>query len=212
MMLSAALFRQVPSVAAAVSSLAPSFAGASSANLCRTWAQDQNKNQRQQLRWVTKKRQHRMAKRKRKEELAAKGIFPPKPHMYIPRDSPVLNSVSKEERDADSKRQDEIAALELKARMELVQEPLMRFGFDQDLVMSDRVRKLLATSNGNQKEVVKTQKQRGMQIFQLREGDTGSSAVQGTYHASREVLFLRSILAVEVNLSFLLHASVQLLH
>ena len=179
MMLPAAFFRRAPAVAAAVSTIAPSLAAAtSSSNLSRTWPQCQH--QHQQSRTVTKKRQHRMAKRKRKEELAAKGIFPPKPHMYIPKDSPVLNAVSKEERDADSKRQDEIAAAELKARMELVQEPLMRFGFDEDLVMSDRVRKLFDLNNGNQKEVVRTQKQRGMQIFQLREGDTGSSAVQGT--------------------------------
>ena len=177
MMLSAALFRRAPAVAAAVSTISPSFGAATSSNLSRTWPQSQH--QHQQLRSVTKKRQHRMAKRKRKEELAANGIFSPKPHMYIPRDFPVLNAVSKEERDADSKRQDEIAAAELKARMELVQEPLMRFGFDEDLVMSDRVRKLFDLNNGNQKEVVKTQKQRGMQIFQLREGDTGSSAVQG---------------------------------
>ena len=176
-MLSAALFRQAPSVAAAVRSLAPSFGGTSAVNLCNTLSP--NQSQFQQVRWVTKKRQHRMAKRKRKEELAAKGIFPPKPHMYIPRDNPVLNAVSKEDREADSKRQDEVAARELKARMELVQEPLMRFGFDQDLVMSDRVRKLFDLNNGNQKEVIKTQKQRGMQIFQMREGDTGSSAVQG---------------------------------
>ena len=30
----------------------------------------------------------------------------------------------------------------------------------------------------NQKEVIKAQKQRGMELFQVREGDTGSSAVQ----------------------------------
>lgn len=43
--------------------------------------------------------------------------------------------------------------------------------------MSDRVRKLFDLSNGNQKEVVTAQKQRGMELFQIREGDTGSSAV-----------------------------------
>ncbi len=44
--------------------------------------------------------------------------------------------------------------------------------------MSDRVKRLLDLRNGNQKEVVASQKKRGMELFQLREGDTGSSAVQ----------------------------------
>jgi hypothetical protein len=136
--------------------------------------------QQQQVRWITKKRQHRQAKHKHKEELASKGVFPPKPHMYIPRDTPVINAVSRDERDADSKRQDEIAAKELKAKLDIVKEPLLRFGFNgENLVMSDRVRKLFDLHNGNQSEVVKAQKQRGMELFQLREADTGSSAVQG---------------------------------
>jgi hypothetical protein len=92
----------------------------------------------------------------------------------------VINAVSREERDADSKRQDEIAADELKARMEIVKAPLMRFGFNgEDLVMSDRLKKLFDLQNGSQQEVVKAQKERGMEIFQRREADTGSSAVQG---------------------------------
>lgn len=128
---------------------------------------------------VTKKRLHRQGKRKRKEELAVKGIFPPKPHMYIPVDTPVINAVSREERDAESKRSDELAAKELKERMEVVKEPLMRFGFSEEsLKMSDRVKKLFDLQNGNQQEVIKAQKKRGMELFQMREGDTGSSAVQ----------------------------------
>jgi small subunit ribosomal protein S15 len=135
----------------------------------------------QQVRTVTKKRVHRQKKRKLKEELAARGIFPPKPPNFIPKDTPVINAVSKEERLADSRRQDELAAQELKERMQQQKEnnPLvLRFGFTDDLVMSDRVRKLLDLHNGNQMEVVKAQKQQAMEIFQEREGDTGSSAVQ----------------------------------
>lgn len=91
-----------------------------------------------------------------------------------------MNAISREERDAESKRQDELAAKELQAKMEIVKAPLLRFGFNgESLKMSDRVRKLLDLHNGNQCEVVKAQKQRGMELFQLREGDTGSSAVQG---------------------------------
>ena len=44
--------------------------------------------------------------------------------------------------------------------------------------MTDRVRQLLSLKNGSQSEVVANQKRRGMELFQLREGDTGSSAVQ----------------------------------
>lgn len=129
---------------------------------------------------VTKKRVHRQEKRKRKDELAAKGVFPPKPHMYMSVDTPVINAVSREERDAESKCSDELAAQELKERMEVVKEPLMRFGFSGDnLKMSDRVKKLFDLQNGNQQEVIKAQKKRGMELFQMREGDTGSSAVQG---------------------------------
>lgn len=131
---------------------------------------------------VTKKRQHRQAKRKRKEELAERGIFPPKPLNYIPVDTPVVNAVSRPERDAESKRQDVIAAEELKAKMDIVQAPLLRFDFNgEDLIMSETVKKLFDLHNGNQSEVVKAQKQRGMGLFQLREGDTGSSATQGTF-------------------------------
>mmetsp|Transcript_469 Transcript_469/g.1148 ORF Transcript_469/g.1148 Transcript_469/m.1148 type:complete len:249 (+) Transcript_469:75-821(+) len=137
----------------------------------------------QQIRTVTKKRIHRQEKRKRKEELASQGIYPPKPQNYIPLDTPVLNAVSKEERLADSRRQDERAAQELQERMQFQKDnkpELLRFGFvdSSDLVMSDRVKKLLNLHNGNQKEVVKAQKQQAMEIFQVREGDTGSSAVQ----------------------------------
>lgn len=176
MMLSSMIARRAPMATAAVKSMvAPSltaFPGVTQFH--------QPNQQQQQVRWVTKKRQHRQIKRQRKAELAAKGIFPPKPNNYIPKDMPVMNAVSREERDAESKRQDELAAKELQGKMEIVKAPLMRFGFNGEaLRMSDRVRKLFDLHNGNQTEVVKAQKQRGMELFQLREGDTGSSAVQG---------------------------------
>lgn len=179
MMLSSFLARQAPATVAAIKTLvAPSLVAFPIDSTQH--ALGVVSNTQQQVRWVTKKRVHRQEKRKRKAELAAKGIFPPKPLGYIPRDAPVINAVSREERDAESRRQDEIAAKELKGRMEIVQAPLMRFDFNgEDLVMSDRVKMLFDLQNGNQSEVVKAQKQRGMEIFQRREADTGSSAVQG---------------------------------
>jgi hypothetical protein len=186
MMMSSVLARRAPAMMAAVKmAVAPSLvcfpvdAAASQHNSTT----NQQLHQQLQVRcMVTKKRVHRQVKHQRKSELAEKGIFPPKPNNYIPKDTPVINAVPRAQRDADSKRQDEIAAQELKGKMEIVKAPLMRFGFSdtgKDLVMSDRVQKLFDMNNGNQSEVVKAQKQRGMELFQVREGDTGTSAVQG---------------------------------
>lgn len=184
-MFSSLLARRVPGAFSSVKSIiAPSasvfpgsfgvFQGTTSLQLPVLLGQQQH-----QVRWVTKRRQYRQLKKQRKAALAAKGIFPPKPYNFIPKDTPVLNAVSREERDAESKRQDEIAAKELQAKMQIVKAPPMRFGlYGEGLRMSDRVRKLFDLHNGNQKEVVQAQKQRGMEIFQLREADTGSSSVQ----------------------------------
>jgi len=49
---------------------------------------------------------------------------------------------------------------------------------DPDIEISPKVRKLLDLTNGSTREVVKEQKRKGMELFQQREGDTGSSAVQ----------------------------------
>lgn len=72
-----------------------------------------------------------------------------------------------------------MASAAMKSKIE-TQDEVLRFDFT-GLQMSDRVKKLFDLTNGNQKEVVKAQKRRGMELFQLREGDTGSSAVQGEY-------------------------------
>lgn len=182
MMLSSLIARRVPSAVSAVKGLVtPSITALPGLSAFQTFHPHQP-HQQQQVRWVTKKRQHRQLKKQRKTILEAKGIFPPKPPNYMPKDAPVVNAVSRVERDAESRRQDELAAKELQAKMEIVKAPLMRFGFNGEaLKMSDRVRKLFDLHNGSQEEVVQAQKQRGMEIFQLREGDTGSSAVQGTH-------------------------------
>merc|ERR1712157_359365 len=46
------------------------------------------------------------------------------------------------------------------------------------LVMNDKVKKLFELNNASNKEIVKSQKKRAMELFQSREGDTGSSIVQ----------------------------------
>ena len=112
----------------------------------------------------TKRRQRKkMIERQRRVEqgLPAK----PKPPRYIPKDTPVINALSRVERDQESQRFDAEAAEEMKAKMTAQSEKneVMRFGFD-GLVMSDRVKRLFDLKNGSQSEVVRSQKQRGMEV------------------------------------------------
>lgn len=135
-----------------------------------------------QVRTITKRKKRLLLKKAEKAALAEKGIFPRKPPMYIDRNAPVVNALSRADRDAEAKQANQQASVELKERMEKTEkteEPILRFHME-GLEMSDRVRQLFDLTNGNQSEVVKAQKQRGMELFQIREGDTGSSAVQGT--------------------------------
>jgi hypothetical protein len=137
----------------------------------------------QQVRTIkmTKRKRHILAKKKKWAELAAQGIFPPNPPNFIDPNTPVMGAKSREDRNADAKAADDRASLELKERMTAAPaEPLLRFHME-GLTMTDRVRKLFDLTNGNQSEVVKAQKLRGMELFQLRDGDTGSSAVQGEF-------------------------------
>ena len=126
---------------------------------------------------ITKTKKRRIIKKKRKAADALRGIFPPKPIGYIDKLTPVENSIPRQERLKIAQAEEERAAKELNDKLEAHKEPLLRHHFS-GLQMSDRVRKLFDLSNGNQKEVVSAQKQRGMELFQIREGDTGSSAVQ----------------------------------
>ena len=132
----------------------------------------------------TKRRLKRMARAKKRAELREKlGVKDPrpKPPKYIPRDLPVVNAQTDEEIKAEIRANDIKVTEELNAKLKAAQETkLLRFHMS-GLQMSDRVRKLFDLQNGNQKEVIKAQKQLGMEVFQLRPGDTGSSAVQGTF-------------------------------
>lgn len=126
---------------------------------------------------MTKTKKRRLLKNRRKAADALRGVFPPKPPGYIDKNTRVINSIPRQERLAIAQEKEEQAAKELNDKLAMHQESLQRFHFD-GLQMSDRVRKLFDLANGNQKEVVAAQKQRGMELFQMREGDTGSSAVQ----------------------------------
>ena len=125
---------------------------------------------------ITKTKKKRIIKKRKKAADALRGIFPPKPLRYIDKHTPVINAIPREQRLEIARAKEEAAAKELHEKLSRHQEPLLRFHFE-GLKMSDRVRKLFELSNGNQKEVVTAQRQRGMELFQIREGDTGSSAV-----------------------------------
>ena len=100
------------------------------------------------------------------------------PPKYIAKDTPVINAMTRQERDDESVSFDVASASEMKEKIttQNEQEDALRFGFD-GLVMSDRVKKLLDLKNGSQREVVSSQKTRGMELFQLREGDTVSNII-----------------------------------
>jgi small subunit ribosomal protein S15 len=135
---------------------------------------------------MTKAKKKRIGKRIAVQRILASGrTIPPKRHppTFVPKDTPVLNSVSRDEQIAKAAEFDRTSAIQLKLRMEQVQAaPTARFHFDEQPSLmesaSPKVRQLLQLSNGSQSEVVKAQKKKGMTLFQLRDGDTGSSAVQ----------------------------------
>lgn len=137
---------------------------------------------------VTKTRRRRDAKKKLKARLAELGIEQRPPSWHIPRDTPIVNALSKEERSRESREYDQKASALMKEKIGQ-QAEVLRFDFT-GLRMSDRVRKLFDLTNGSQKEVVKAQKKRGMELFQLREGDTGSSAVQGEFYCGYLIVLL----------------------
>jgi small subunit ribosomal protein S15 len=136
-------------------------------------------HQQQRFRW-TKAKKKRFARHDLREILEQQGKPLPKPPYFFPKDTPVVNAISAEEREVDRVEHDLRASEDLQARRVMQQEEgktLARHHFS-GVPMSDRVAKLFNLQIGNQKEVVMAQKQRGMELFQLREGDTGSSAVQ----------------------------------
>mmetsp|Transcript_28702 Transcript_28702/g.61208 ORF Transcript_28702/g.61208 Transcript_28702/m.61208 type:complete len:245 (-) Transcript_28702:246-980(-) len=137
-------------------------------------------DQQSRYKGYTKTKQRQREKMVERERRVAKGLpAKPRPPKFLSKDLPVINALTREERDDESKKSDAAAALEMKTKMtnQTDVEENMRFQFD-GLVMSDRVRRLFELKNGSQREVVTSQKRRGMELFQLREGDTGSSAVQ----------------------------------
>ena len=139
-----------------------------------------HQNQQQQVRFkVTKAKLKRRIRHKRRAAWAEKGKEIPKPPGYMPRDTLVENVIPREVVEERIREHDALVKRELEERRaKLLNVTPLRYQMT-GLKMSDRVRKLFDLNNGNQSEVVQYQKQSGMRLFEVREGDTGSSAVQG---------------------------------
>ena len=115
---------------------------------------------------MTKTKRRQRDKMFDREKRVARGLpAKPNPPKYIPRDRPVIGAMTREERDDEARRSDAAAAEELKVKIakQVEAEENLRFQFD-GLEISDRVRKLFALRNGSQREVVWSQKRRGMEV------------------------------------------------
>lgn len=150
-------------------------------------------HQQQRFRW-TKAKKKRFARYDRRQLLEKEGIPLTKPPYYFPIDTPVVGAVTEEDRIAESAQFDEAASSALASKQAAQKIVLRHHMSDSEnagapatiaatprtlkLQMSDRVRQLFDLHNGCQREVVQAQKKRGMELFQMRPGDTGSSAVQ----------------------------------
>ena len=135
--------------------------------------------QQERFNW-TKAKKKRYARFERRKQMAAKGIALPNPPYYTPiEETPVVNAVNRLAQQQALAEKDAEVAAELQERLakQKEQPPFLRYHMT-GLTMSDRVRRLFDLANGNQREVVQAQKQQGMELFQLREGDTGSTPVQ----------------------------------
>ena len=141
----------------------------------------------------TKQRLKRAARAEKRAELRETlGVADPrpKPPKYIPRDLPVVNAQSNEEKQAIIRAHDIKVTEELRAKLKAAQETKLLRANMTGMTMSDRVRKLFDLHNGSQMEVIKAQKQLGMEVFQMRPGDTGSSSVQGRFdHSGHCIIF-----------------------
>ena len=139
--------------------------------------------QQERSKW-TKAKKKRQARYERRQRMAEKGIPLPRPSYYIPVDTPVVNAVEREEQEREIARHDKAVSEEMQQKMQALKElrdergSMLRFHMSDGVKMSDRVKKLFDLRNGNQKEVVQVQKQQGMELFQRRPGDTGSTPVQ----------------------------------
>lgn len=133
--------------------------------------------QQYRYRW-TKAKKKRTKRYEYRQLIQSKGIELPKPPYYFPKHTPVVNAQTQIDIQNEIQQHDMKVTEELQQKLHMVnQVPVLRHHMT-GISMSERVQKLFHLHNGNQREVIQAQKQRGMELFQIREGDTGSPAVQ----------------------------------
>ncbi|CAB9528626.1 protein S15 [Seminavis robusta] len=135
--------------------------------------------QQQQIRFkMTKAKRKRGIRWRKRQALVEKGKELQKPPGYMPIDTPVEDFVPREVMEEEIRLADERDKKELEERRALLMQETPLRHFMTGMAMSERVQKLFDMANGNQQEVVAYQKRSGMKLFEMREGDTGSTAVQ----------------------------------
>jgi small subunit ribosomal protein S15 len=103
------------------------------------------------------------------------------PPNYIPVTKPVLIAPTAQRESIAQVPEDSRLSNLLPIRSEKLAEdlPPLRFNFTNLAAeMSPKVRQLFDLTNGSTMEVAKAQRSRAMELFEMRPGDTGSSAVQ----------------------------------
>ena len=119
----------------------------------------------------------------KKRRLLKKAANVPKrnPPNYIPVDTPVLLAPSAQRESLAQIPEEERLSTVLPERSEQLskERPPLRFHFTNIAdEMSPKVRQLFDLTNGSSNELAKAQRARAMELFEMRPGDTGSSAVQ----------------------------------
>ncbi len=119
----------------------------------------------------------------KKRRLLKKARAEPKrlPPMYVPKDKEVLMAPNAQRESLALKPEEQRIKNLLSERSDKLsnETPPLRFNFAGLLdEMSPKVRQLFQLTNGSTNEVAKAQKSRAMELFEMRPGDTGSSAVQ----------------------------------
>ncbi len=123
-----------------------------------------------------------MTKTKRRRLLKKQRTGPkPLPQNYIPRDKPINISPTAEFKSLAEEPEHQRVSYLLSSRKEKLanEAPPLRFSFTNlEEEMTPKVLRMFQLTNGSSNEIAKAQRGKAMKLFEKREGDTGSSAVQ----------------------------------
>jgi small subunit ribosomal protein S15 len=123
---------------------------------------------------MTKTKKHRLAKKRNPQPKKL-------PHKYIDPNTPVKISPTADRPSLATPEAQERISHYLPARSKTITNdaPPLRFHFTSlEEEMSPNLKKMFHLTNASTSELARVQKAKAMEMFQLRPGDTGSSAVQ----------------------------------